>query len=404
MPYLLSQLLYCARWIGTLVVLAVHGQAVFINFQWHGGQDQSLLLRAARWAISYEFGHHGIVGFFVMSGFLVGGSALALLREDKPFLFDYFMHRIIRIYIVLLPAILVTIVVDALGRTMFAGVGLYEAPVMQQHYNPLLILTNVLNLQGIFAKFYGTNGPLWSVAFEFWYYLVFPLLLIPFSKIWTPRVRNVAGCLGAALFLVFTIRQIWFPIGFALWGFGILALLPKKPLMKSRLAALIVDIVVVVALRTVFEGELIARHPALEHVSDAISGLAFANLILTMRFAPDAGWAVFQPPIHRRLADFTYTVYAIHTPLLVFLGAAARKYLGDETMNAPPDTPAQWLALAGAMATIIAFGYLLSRVTEAKTGAARRKARLLWQRYHLPIDAPRPDVLHVSEPTQTKSN
>lgn len=401
MPYLLSQVLYCARWIGTLLVLAVHGQAVFIN--WQGG-DQSFLLKAVRWAISYEFGHHGIVGFFVMSGFLVGGSALALLREDKPFLFDYFMHRIIRIYIVLAPAILVTIVVDMLGRTLLPGVGFYEAPVMQQHYNPLLIITDFLNLQGIFAKFYGTNGPLWSVAFEFWYYLVFPLLLIPFSKIWTPRARNIAGGVGAVLFLVFTIRQIWFPIGFALWGLGILALLPKKPLMKSRLAALVLDIVVVVVLRCVFESELIAKHPALEHVSDVISGLAFANLILTMRFAPDTGWALFQPSIHRRLADFTYTVYAIHTPLLVFLATAARKYLGADTMNGPPDTPAQWLALAGAMAIIIALGYMLSRVTEAKTGAARRKARILWQRYHLPIDGPRPDVLHVNEPGQTKKN
>jgi peptidoglycan/LPS O-acetylase OafA/YrhL len=388
MPHLLSQLLYCARWVGTLLVLAVHASSIFISYGGAEKTDPSPFLDAWRFVVSFELGHQAVVGFFVMSGFLVGGAALAHLREEKPFLLDYFIHRIARIYLVLIPAILLTIVVDGAGRALFAGLGVYEIPPLQAHYDPRLIFTDLLNLQGIVAKFYGTNGPLWSIAYEFWYYALFPLLFLPFSRAYSPLARKIAAISAIIAFIAMTLPQSWFFLGFVLWGMGAAVTLLKRPLVRSKWLALALNIGVALSLRTAICGELVAQHPALTHVSDVISGLAFANLILTLRFAPGAGWRFLAPRMHKHLADFSFTVYAIHTPLLMFLRAATTRFLDNDWLSSVA-APVQWQALATAVAIVLVVAFLLSRVTEAKTGVARRKLRRFAGRFdHFESAAP----------------
>ena len=379
MPHVLSQLLYCARWIGTLLVLAVHSTAL-INFRGIIEAEQPAAMKAWRFVVSFDLGHHGIVGFFVMSGFLVGGSTLAHLRENKPFLLDYFIHRFARIYLVLIPAILITIILDGVGRTLFAGVGVYEAPFQQKHYNPLLILTDFLNLQGIVATHYGNNGPLWSVAYEFWYYMLFPLLLLPLSSGYSPRAGKLAAAAAAVVIIGVTLAQQWFIVGFILWGLGAAAAVPKRPLVRSAGLALLINIVTVISLRLTINGALPLDYPLIQYASDLVSALAFANLILTLRFSTGVTWRPLVPRIHKQLADLSITVYAIHNPSLLFLRAAATWLFGDVWLHHPA-TPEQWWALAVSMTIVLIVAFVLSRFTEAKTGAARRKLHQFVSRF-----------------------
>jgi peptidoglycan/LPS O-acetylase OafA/YrhL len=381
MPHFLSQLLYWARWMGALLVLAVHASSIFINYGGTERTEQPLALAGWRFAVSFEFGHQAVVGFFVMSGFLVGGTALAHLREEKPFLLDYIIHRVARIYLVLIPALLLTIVADSAGRALFASSGVYDVPLLRDHYDPLLILTNLLNLQSILAPHYGTNGPLWSVAYEFWYYVLFPLLLIPFSRRYPPAARKTAAAVAFGASVAATLSQSWFLLGFVLWGLGAAAASLDRPLIRSKFVAILIFAGVTLSSRLIVCGESLMQHPALLHMSDFVSASAFANLILTLRFAPGAAWPFLASRIHKRLADFSFTVYSIHCPLLMFARAGATHYLGPDWL-AEPAAPVQWLALAAAMALVLIFAFLLSRVTEAKTGLMRRKLRRLAARLH----------------------
>ena len=43
---------------------------------------------------------------------------------------------------------------------------------------PHILFSNIFFLQGIYTPTFGTDGALWSLANEFWYYLLFPLGLI----------------------------------------------------------------------------------------------------------------------------------------------------------------------------------------------------------------------------------
>ena len=294
------------------------------------------------------------------------------MNSEKPFLSDYLVHRIVRIYMVVIPAILLTALFDTLGRTAFPlDYGAY--PVFDGHYDPRYILTNLLNLQGVVATHYGTNGPLWSIGYEFWYYVAFPMLLLPWMKSAPPRVARSGFWLALSFCVAISLRQIWFPFGFLLWTLGAAITLAKRPIIRSASHAALLLIVVNLFAGVVFNNAVIHAHPWSQYISDTITALAFANLILTMRFPGDERWRFLDWRGHQTLADFSFTLYAIHNPTLMLLRASATAVFGKD-WSAGAATPVQWFALALAMSLTILLAWLLSFFTEKKVPAARRFA------------------------------
>jgi peptidoglycan/LPS O-acetylase OafA/YrhL len=371
-PPQLSQMLFMARWLGMFLVLGVHATATFMNFNSFTASDQPLFVATWRFLVNYVFGREAVIGFFVMSGFLVGGAVLGRMNSEKPFLLDYLVHRIVRIYMVVIPAILLTALFDTLGRTIFRlDYGAY--PVFDGHYRPIYILTNFLNLQGVVATHYGTNGPLWSIGYEFWYYVAFPLLLSPWMKSVTPRTARIGFLIALIFCLAISLRQIWFPFGFIIWGLGAAITRAKRPIMRSANRAALLLLVVNLIAGVVFNNGFIHAHPWAQYVSDSVTALAFANLILTMRFPTGEKWRFLNWSGHQTLADFSFTLYAIHNPTLMLLRTTATAILGKD-WSAGVATPVQWLTLASAMFLTILLAWLLSFFTEKKVPAARRLA------------------------------
>ena len=68
-------------------------------------------------------------------------------------------------------------------------------------FDPKYILTTLLSLQGIWFSTYGTNIALWSLGMEYWYYIVFAMLMLPRSTAYAPAVRWAAPAHRAALFV-----------------------------------------------------------------------------------------------------------------------------------------------------------------------------------------------------------
>ena len=101
------------------------------------------------------------------------------------------------------------------------------------HYDLRYILTNLLNLQGVIATHYGSNGPLWSVGYEFWYYMVFPLFLAPLIASLDQKRGIILAALATLFCLAISLRQIWFPFGLTLWALGAWVSVPKQPRVTS---------------------------------------------------------------------------------------------------------------------------------------------------------------------------
>jgi peptidoglycan/LPS O-acetylase OafA/YrhL len=127
-------------------------------------------------------GHQAVMVFFVLSGFFVGGS---VLRKGPNFEWiDYAIARLSRLWIVLIPALIVTFVIDRFISSIAPDVlaGSYysiwsSGPFISKDHSTTLLtfLGNVFFLQNILTPVFGTNTPLWSLANEFWYYVIFPL-------------------------------------------------------------------------------------------------------------------------------------------------------------------------------------------------------------------------------------
>ena len=140
-------------------------------------------------------GHQAVMVFFVLSGYFVGGSVISGLINDRFSWVTYATARVTRLWMVLLPALLLTFCIDLLGahwnpngyggawRERFMSGPSQLEPVA---HGGMTFLGNLGFLQDVLVPVYGTNGPLWSLANEFWYYVLFPLIAVagfrPLSK------------------------------------------------------------------------------------------------------------------------------------------------------------------------------------------------------------------------------
>ena len=130
-----------------------------------------------------SLGHEAVMVFFVLSGFLVGGSVIKNL--DNFNFKKYLTNRITRLWVVLIPCLFITLIIDQLILSNYPEFlqGNYRSIINSgpsESYSDtfMTFIGNVFFLQNIFVKTYGTLGPIWSLANEFWYYILFPLILI----------------------------------------------------------------------------------------------------------------------------------------------------------------------------------------------------------------------------------
>ncbi|MDP9051525.1 MAG: acyltransferase family protein [Acidobacteriota bacterium] len=150
-------------------------------------------------------GNESVMIFFVLSGYLVGGGVIKALKRNTWSWKTYLIKRLTRLWVVLIPALLLGVALDLTGLHFFSNPGsIYLAPPQQsvvhdvaRQLSGAVIAGNALFLQGILVGSAGSNDSLWSLAYEFWYYIAFPVLLLALIKKQNPLLR----CIYFGLFL-----------------------------------------------------------------------------------------------------------------------------------------------------------------------------------------------------------
>jgi peptidoglycan/LPS O-acetylase OafA/YrhL len=322
------------------------------------------------WWFLAGFSHQAVLIFFVISGFLVGGDLLRRLDGIDLFLGRYLIDRFSRIYIVMAPALVFGFAVDFLGRRLFPNSGIYDGVFFNGVFNPINILWTLLQQQNLWAQQAGTNGALWSLACEMWYYITFPLLLLPLSRAYSPCVKLTGFACGALAIIFMSIPEGFFLFGYGVWALGALIRVAPRPLIKSAWLSLGVFLATTALMRLGARGPLVAAHPFVSTLADAAVASTFANLLLSLRFAADGGLFANLSPIHRRLSDFSYSLYATHAPLVFFVWAGAGSLLGQDWYKQLPK-PLHWTLTFALIAGAVAIAYGFSRLTEARTKQLR---------------------------------
>lgn len=115
------------------------------------------------------YGNDAVMIFFVLSGYVIAYTAATRDRE----LGDFVLNRFARLYSVALPAVILTVAFDYVGQQlapeMYAG-------FWYQNGNPVIrVLTALTFTNELWFSSWRlfTNGPYWSLGYEFWYYMLF---------------------------------------------------------------------------------------------------------------------------------------------------------------------------------------------------------------------------------------
>jgi len=282
----------------------------------------------------FRYGHQAVLFFFVLSGFVIHLKYSIALKKNKDLSFDlgnYIVRRLRRIYPAFIFALLLTWILDSTGAISGFTIYVHQTPnalintnITNDHSLPNLF-GNLFFLQGGRVGTWGTNGPLWSLKFEWWFYILYPVLFLV-------NRRSVTASAILVILISFSTLFIRFPeMSFAIsvlqyllcwWLGGILAdIYTGRIVIKySWLAGL----TLIIPLLIVFEKKI--NNAFL----DTGWAIGFFGLLSAMFYLREKGFRHKWLGRIKWLGDSSYTLYIIHFPVLVLFNGIILHYTGNK--------------------------------------------------------------------------
>lgn len=357
-----------ARGLAAFAVLFGHLRSfIFVSY---GDLRSHNLLDTIVWAVT-GFGHQAVMIFFVLSGFFISRSIAEDNRRGRFSWPIYMIKRLSRLWIVLIPALIITLIWDRLGA-LLSGTSFYDGNLYSlynsgpsvetggAHLDVRTFFGNALFLQTIYVPTFGSNGPLWSLANEFWYYILYPLILYTFLKYKRPfeAIRVAFLFIAVCIFVgkyVIVLGVIW------LAGVGIHVVDEKDwlaVLLRSRIVSAVAWFAFfgALALSKTEHGTDVSR--------DIVVGGAAAFLVLVL--AKHQGLGETYRRVARSLANSSYTMYLAHFP---FMALIVNVILRNHKFQASTEGYATFLCIA---CLTIAYCLGIYWLFEKRTAEVRR--------------------------------
>jgi peptidoglycan/LPS O-acetylase OafA/YrhL len=322
------------------------------------------------------FGHQAVVVFFVLSGYFIGTSVCESMKARRWSWRIYLINRLTRLQLVLLPALILGCIWDQIGMRIpqaasfyYGGLYKYYLPSVAFRSTATVFFGNLFFLQSVISPVFGSNGPLWSLSYEFWYYILFPALMIA-AATWI-GVRSRLLYFGLAVVLFWFIgTQI--SLYFLIWLMGtLIGRLRRLDWPGSScgmaLASAIAGLPFVVVLAW------IRSHPQFsERMGDFAVSVSFSLWIYVLIQISRENVSPAYAKATKNLAGFSYTLYLVHFPALLLLRGAL-----DPAGNWEPNL--RHLAYGAAIALLILlYSYLVAECTEARMATVRRRLLQPW--------------------------
>lgn len=282
-------------------------------------------------------GHEAVVVFFVLSGYFVGGSVLRATQKGIFSWQKYLFQRLTRLWVVLIPALILGWALDAGGMNLLphGDQNIYSSPAGQdevqpglaERLTPSVFLGNLFFLQTIWYRTFGSNVSLWSLSYEFWYYVFFPFLVAVFLPRKSAVERIVSALLLVGMFGIFGLELSRY---FLVWLFGAgVALLPLRlSASQRRFVTAAAGLVFVVALVAMLKAKLDL------FVSDLILSVVFSGFLWTILHATRATVNGYYRTLAQGLSNMSYTLYSVHMPFLAIVCALVMPVWRPWTLSA----------------------------------------------------------------------
>ncbi len=343
---------------------------MFVNF--HAVEHKTFF-----WQIFYfltGFGHQAVIIFFVLSGFLVGGKVIEDVRYGRFDIGSYLINRFSRLYTVFIFALIAGYLLDWFGLHYLNQLGLYDqshqfeiSSINYSVANRLgisLFLSNLAMSQTILTPPLGSNGPLWSLANEFWYYLLFPTIMLLFFGKGNSKSKGILALILLSMIVFLTWDII---IYFVLWLIGTTLVLFKRPIFNRPLVPLFLLVITLINSRI----NPLSSGPntivVVSFVSEFLIGVAFGLTIQTLMGATNRKSK--GKTFHKKMTGFSYSLYVMHFPMIVFVVSLVNYLFGVEVQMQPGAS--QLLLFIAILTFLYVYSYGTAKVTENNTKSIR---------------------------------
>jgi peptidoglycan/LPS O-acetylase OafA/YrhL len=283
------------RFSAAFLVVLFHARG-FIFVKYGALDEGNANFATAVFFLLTRLGQESVIVFFALSGYLVGGKVLDRVGNGTFDPSAYAIDRITRVFVPLLPALIFT----AFVAGGVDGVWIWCA--------------NLIGLQGILAPTTNWNLPLWSLAYEIWFYV---LAFAIGRQALCHTVDILSLCLLCLVFVVFCHLKVEYLV---IWVIG--AVFYAKSIMlfirKPLLIALVLGILSVGASQ-LLSSEYKVFFP---NGFPSSAGTVISEIMIAVSTGMACAAFNNSNPQHvsatpAPMAAFSYTLYLTHYPLML---------------------------------------------------------------------------------------
>jgi peptidoglycan/LPS O-acetylase OafA/YrhL len=321
------------RGIAALIVAIGHCWAVFLMPIDSDALWLQMLGSLAAWAVAT---------FFILSGMVIAASISRRVQSGVFALSEYLQARTLRIF----PPLLVAVVITVACVTIIRQLGLYGAEsyllpgdeaVMRDHaaFNWPSVLLTVTLLYNLFpGEFLLFNGPLWSLSYEYWLYVLAGL-------VFAAAFNRSLVALGLAIILV-ALMALAPPSNLPFWGVGLIWGAGFVTgwhwryvrTWDGRMIAGAVAIFVLAALLIAgdrLSSLVVSPYGSLQANCFylAAGGALLGTLVLVLRLPALRRTENSSLRVAAWIGRFSYTLYLVHFPLFLFAFSVFRPFILD---------------------------------------------------------------------------
>jgi peptidoglycan/LPS O-acetylase OafA/YrhL len=255
-----------------------------------------------------KMAHTGVIIFFVLSGYVIAYTTIKNNRGGAQF----FQARLSRLYSVVAPALIISAVCQVI--VYFLNPSVYEH-ITRGASIPRYIMSGLfINEIWFFSAAPPINGPLWSLSFEFWYYIIFGFFIYRGKGlIWILPCLIVCLIAGPKILLLMPV-----------WLMGYFAYRCPRLIISKRLSW---KIVLALLSGAIILGLLISPMPnkigtepwlfASEFLTDWMTGIIIALALWALPSIIKSTKENLLLLNFRKVADLTFPIYVLHAPLII---------------------------------------------------------------------------------------
>lgn len=304
--------------------------------------------------ISETAGRQAVLVFFLLSGHLITKSVISNIRRGQFSISDYAAARVARIYPPLIGAVVICAIIWlTIHGLQLPGSVAYGLPgdlfrIRDSYKMTGQDVIGILTMRGS-GGLMEADGPLWSLVIEVQIYVLVMAIASFWQSAWLLRIVSVMLGLIAAYYLR---HQLFWVV---IWGIGAATVFLKPP----RWLAIIgvgVMLVVIIAM-AVWSPSGLVDDTVAAHALQIVCALFYSSVLF---FAHPT---LHYPRVIVGTANFSYSVYIIHFPLLMLVLSFSQDWIGYSMTRTAVIAS---LAVIGILGVVIPFAWLLERPKQFK--------------------------------------